>query len=98
MCQLRGLFISLTYITANVREKNNRQIVAAAYMVEHSIKSTLKCGRCCNVKAAGDVGEVLEMRLKVEGLEQGQYEFWTESNDECGVKDESQMEFVKNFK
>lgn len=27
-----------------------------------------------------------------------EYEFWTNSNDECGVKCDSQMDFVKNFK
>ncbi|KAL6337637.1 hypothetical protein AAG906_037230 [Vitis piasezkii] len=27
-----------------------------------------------------------------------EYEFWTNSNDECGPKCESQIEFVKNFK
>ncbi|KAI4329970.1 hypothetical protein MLD38_028290 [Melastoma candidum] len=66
------LFISLKYITANVVDRNNGRIVATASTVEHSIKNTLECGRCCNAKAAGVVGEVLAMRLKVEGLEQGQ--------------------------
>ncbi|KAE9461228.1 hypothetical protein C3L33_06827, partial [Rhododendron williamsianum] len=39
---------------------------------QHSVKNTLECGRSCNAKAAAVVGEVLAMRLKVEGLEQGQ--------------------------
>ncbi|KAJ9694187.1 hypothetical protein PVL29_009931 [Vitis rotundifolia] len=30
--------------------------------------------------------------------ERVEYEFWTNSNDECGAKCESQIEFVKNFK
>lgn len=30
--------------------------------------------------------------------ERVEYEFWTNSNDECGPKCESQIEFVKNFK
>ncbi|CAI9097178.1 OLC1v1033544C1 [Oldenlandia corymbosa var. corymbosa] len=30
--------------------------------------------------------------------ERVEYEFWTNSNDECGVKCESQIDFVKNFK
>ncbi|XP_031403289.1 uncharacterized protein LOC116212750 [Punica granatum] len=66
------LFISLKYITANVVDRNNGRIVATASTVEHSIKNSLECGRSCNAKAAGVVGEVLAMRLKVEGLELGQ--------------------------
>lgn len=66
------LFISLKYITANVVDRNNGRIVATASTVEHSIKGSLECGRSCNAKAAGVVGEVLAMRLKVEGLEEGQ--------------------------
>ncbi|XP_030530701.1 50S ribosomal protein L18-like [Rhodamnia argentea] len=65
------LFISLKYITANVVDRNDGRIVATASTVEHSIKNSLECGRSCNAKAAGVVGEVLAMRLKVEGLEQG---------------------------
>ena len=66
------LFISLKYITANVVDRNNGRIVATASTVEHAIKGSLECGRSCNAKAAGVVGEVLAMRLKVEGLEEGQ--------------------------
>ncbi|KAL7198254.1 hypothetical protein ACSBR2_020706 [Camellia fascicularis] len=66
------LFISLKYITANVVDRNNGRIVATASTVEHSLKNTLECGRSCNAKAAAVVGEVLAMRLKVEGLEWGQ--------------------------
>ena len=66
------LFISLKYITANVVDRNNGRIAVSASTVEHSIKSTLECGRSCNAKAAAMVGEVLAMRLKVEGLDQGQ--------------------------
>ncbi|KAK9989010.1 hypothetical protein SO802_029249 [Lithocarpus litseifolius] len=36
------------------------------------LKDSLECGRFCNAKAAVVVGEVLAMRLRVEGLEQGQ--------------------------
>lgn len=66
------LFVSLKYITANVVDRNNGRIVATASTVEHAIKGSLECGRSCNAKAAGVVGEVLAMRLKVEGLEEGQ--------------------------
>uniref|UniRef100_A0A2P2K4N5 50S ribosomal protein L18 n=1 Tax=Rhizophora mucronata TaxID=61149 RepID=A0A2P2K4N5_RHIMU len=66
------LFISLKYITANVVDRNNGRIVASASTVEHSIKNSLECGRSCNAKAAAVIGEVLAMRLKVEGLDKGQ--------------------------
>lgn len=66
------LFISLKYITANVVDRNHGRIVATASTVEHSLKSSLECGRSCNAKAATVVGEVLAMRLRVEGLEHGQ--------------------------
>ncbi|XP_009788995.1 uncharacterized protein [Nicotiana sylvestris] len=66
------LFISLKYITANVVDRNNGRIVATASTVEHSMKQSLECGRTCNAKAAAVVGEVLAMRLKVEGLDRGQ--------------------------
>lgn len=66
------LFISLKYITANVVDRNNGRIVVSASTVEHALKDTLECGRSCNAKAAAVVGEVLAMRLKVEGLEKGQ--------------------------
>ncbi|KAG5578105.1 hypothetical protein H5410_058239 [Solanum commersonii] len=67
------LFISLNYITANVVDRNNGRIVATSSTVEHSVKQSLEsCGRTCNAKAAAIVGEALAMRLKVEGLDQGQ--------------------------
>lgn len=66
------LFISLKYITANVVDRNHGRIVATASTVEHSLKNSLECGRSCNAKAAAVVGEVLAMRLRVEGLENGQ--------------------------
>nr|POE98631.1 plant-specific tfiib-related protein ptf2 [Quercus suber] len=55
-----------------VELKNNGRIVVTASTVEHSIKDSLECGRSCNAKAAAVIGEVLAMRLRVEGLEQGQ--------------------------
>ncbi|EPS64898.1 hypothetical protein M569_09881, partial [Genlisea aurea] len=66
------LFISLKYITVNVVDRNNGRIVATASSVEHDLKKSLECGRTCNAKAATAVGEVLAMRLRVEGLENGQ--------------------------
>lgn len=66
------LFFSLKYITANVVDRNNGHIVATASTVEHALKNSLECGRSCNAKAAAIIGEVLAVRLKVEGLDQGQ--------------------------
>ncbi|KAL7613321.1 hypothetical protein Lser_V15G07993 [Lactuca serriola] len=66
------LFMSLKYVTANIVDRNNGRIVATASTVEQAIKTSLECGRTCNAKAATVVGEVLAMRLKVEGLESGQ--------------------------
>ncbi|WMV34623.1 hypothetical protein MTR67_028008 [Solanum verrucosum] len=66
------LFISLKYITANVVDRNNGRIVATSSTVEHSVKQSLECSRTCNAKAAAIVGEVLAMRLKLEGLDQVQ--------------------------
>ena len=66
------LFISIKYITANVVDRNNGRIVAAASTAERAIKESLECSRTCNAKAAYVVGEVLAMRLKVEGLNEGQ--------------------------
>lgn len=65
------LFISLKHITANVVDRNNGRIIVSASSVEHSLKNAFECGRTCNAKAAAAVGEVLAMRLKVVGLEQG---------------------------
>lgn len=53
-------------------DRNNGHVVATASTVEHALKNSLECGRSCNAKAAAIVGEVLAVRLKVEGLDQGQ--------------------------
>ncbi|MED6145532.1 hypothetical protein PIB30_026114 [Stylosanthes scabra] len=66
------IFISLKHITANVVDRNYGHIIATSSTAEHSIKQSLECGRSCNAKAAAVVGEVLAMRLKVEGLNDGQ--------------------------
>ncbi|XP_010535621.1 PREDICTED: uncharacterized protein LOC104810873 [Tarenaya hassleriana] len=66
------LFMSIKYITANVVDRNHGRVVATASTVEHAIKNSLECGRTCNAKAAAVVGEVLAMRLRVEGLQDGQ--------------------------
>lgn len=64
------LFMSLKYVTANVVDRNNGRVVVSASTVEHALKEAMELGRSCNAKAAATVGEVLAMRLKVEGLAQ----------------------------
>ncbi|PKU79044.1 uncharacterized protein LOC110112474 [Dendrobium catenatum] len=62
------LFISLKYVTANVVDRRNGRVIVTASSVEKALKEGLDCGRTCNSKAAAAVGEVLAMRLKVDGL------------------------------
>ncbi|XP_008800547.1 50S ribosomal protein L18 [Phoenix dactylifera] len=64
------LFISLKYVTANVVDRRSGRVVVTASSVEKALKEGLECGRTCNAKAAAAVGEVLAMRLKVDGLAQ----------------------------
>ncbi|XP_008788526.1 vacuolar-sorting receptor 1-like [Phoenix dactylifera] len=56
-----------------------------------------------NLKKALDNGDMINVNLDWrESLphpdERVEYEFWTNSNDECGPKCDSQIEFVKSFK
>ncbi|KAF9680111.1 hypothetical protein SADUNF_Sadunf06G0086200 [Salix dunnii] len=56
-----------------------------------------------SIKKAISNGEMVNVNLDwTEALphpdERVEYEFWTNSNDECGPKCDSQIEFVKNFK
>ncbi|KAL6998524.1 Vacuolar-sorting receptor 1 [Sarracenia purpurea var. burkii] len=56
-----------------------------------------------NIKKALYNGEMVKINLDWrESLphpdDRVEYEFWTNSNDECGPKCDSQIEFVKNFK
>lgn len=64
------LFISLKYVTANVVDRHSGQVVVTASTVEKPLKEGMECSRTCNAKAAAAVGEVLAMRLKVDGLAQ----------------------------
>ncbi|KAL8517033.1 hypothetical protein ACS0TY_015316 [Phlomoides rotata] len=55
------------------------------------------------IKKALSKGDIVNIKLDWrESLphpdERVEYEFWTNSNDECGPKCESQLEFVRNFK
>ncbi|XP_074572772.1 vacuolar-sorting receptor 1-like [Curcuma longa] len=56
-----------------------------------------------SLKKAIDEGEMVSVNLDWrESLphpdDRVEYEFWTNSNDECGAKCDSQIQFVKNFK
>ncbi|THF94448.1 hypothetical protein TEA_019230 [Camellia sinensis var. sinensis] len=56
-----------------------------------------------NIKKALSNGEMVNINLDWrESLphpdDRVEYEFWTNSNDECGPKCDSQIEFVKSFK
>ena len=62
------LFISLKYVTANVVDRQSGRVVVTASTVEKPLRDGLECGRACNAKAAAAVGEVLAMRLRVDGL------------------------------
>lgn len=62
------LFISLKYVTANIVDRRSGRIVVTASSVEKPLQDGLECRRTCNAKAAAAVGEVLAMRLKVDGL------------------------------
>ncbi|CAI9108781.1 OLC1v1008464C1 [Oldenlandia corymbosa var. corymbosa] len=93
-------FFSLKYITANIVDRNNGHIVASASSVEHDLKKTFECGRFCNAKAAVTVGEVLAMRLRVEGLEQGQgngiYVDVNEEVEKKGFKNQTKVWAIVN--
>ncbi|KAF8759343.1 hypothetical protein HU200_010384 [Digitaria exilis] len=63
------LFISLKYVTANVVDRRSGRVVTTASTAERPLRDGLQeCVRACNAKAAAAVGEVLAMRLKVDGL------------------------------
>ncbi|KQJ91362.1 uncharacterized protein LOC100826705 [Brachypodium distachyon] len=62
------LFISLKFVTANVVDRQSGRVVVTASSVERPLRDGLECGRACNAKAAAAVGEVLAMRLRVDGL------------------------------
>ncbi|XP_057477155.1 vacuolar-sorting receptor 1-like [Actinidia eriantha] len=90
-----------TLITMDTPEEDDAQ---ADYLQKITIPSALIS------KAFGDSikkvlssGEMVNINLDWrESLphpdERVEYEFWTNSNDECGPKCDSQIEFVKNFK
>ncbi|KMZ62373.1 Ribosomal L18p/L5e family protein [Zostera marina] len=65
------LFISLKYVTANVVDIKRGKVAATASSVEKALKEgvvMVNGQRRNNAKAAAAVGEVLAMRLKVDGL------------------------------
>ncbi|KAH9313999.1 hypothetical protein KI387_022626, partial [Taxus chinensis] len=47
---------------------NRGHIVASASSIEKELKKHFECNRSANAKAAAIVGDVLAMRIKVEGI------------------------------
>jgi ribosomal protein L18 len=62
------LFVSLKYVTANAVDRQCGRIVTTASTAERPLRDGLGCGRACNARALAVIGEVLAMRLKVDGL------------------------------
>ncbi|RWR98184.1 vacuolar-sorting receptor 1-like protein isoform X1 [Cinnamomum micranthum f. kanehirae] len=88
-------------ITMDTPEDEN---ASAEYVQYISIPSALISKTLGDsIKKALSIGEIVNINLDWrESLphpdEHVQYEFWTNSNDECGPTCDSQMEFVRNFK
>ncbi|XP_039033947.1 vacuolar-sorting receptor 1-like isoform X1 [Hibiscus syriacus] len=88
-------------ITMDTPEEENAN---AEYMQNITIPSALISKSLGDsLKKAVSGGEMVNMNLDWrESLphpdERVEYEFWTNSNDECGPKCDSQIEFVKSFK
>ncbi|XP_074333083.1 vacuolar-sorting receptor 6-like [Apium graveolens] len=65
-------------------------------LIERSFGETLKAAL---QKAEEDVVIKLDWRDSMPNPDQRvEYEFWTNSNDECGIRCDEQMNFVKDFK
>ncbi|XP_057535473.1 uncharacterized protein LOC130813647 [Amaranthus tricolor] len=63
------LHISLKYVTANVMDTSNGQIVAQVSTIEHALKNAFDLGRTTkNPQTAIVVGEILSRRIKLEAL------------------------------
>ncbi|XP_024955950.1 vacuolar-sorting receptor 1-like isoform X2 [Citrus sinensis] len=88
-------------ITMDTPEEENAD---AEYLQNITIPSALISKSLGDsIKKSLSGGEMVNMNLDwTEALphpdERVEYEFWTNSNDECGPKCESQIDFVKNFK
>ncbi|XP_078182453.1 ribosomal L18p/L5e family protein [Carex rostrata] len=92
-----GLFISLKHITANVVDRKTGRVAVSASSVEKSLKDGMDCGRACNVKAAAAVGEVLAVRLKVDGLHREPiYANPSKEIEKKGFKNESKVWAIFN--
>ncbi|XP_050234981.1 vacuolar-sorting receptor 1-like [Mercurialis annua] len=88
-------------ITMDTPEEENAN---ADYLQKINIPSALITKALGDsIKKALSGGEMVNINLDwTEALphpdERVEYEFWTNSNDECGPKCDSQLDFVKNFK
>jgi ribosomal protein L18 len=54
--------------TANLVDRQSGRVLVTASSIEKPLRDGLECGRACNTKATAAVGEVLAMRLRVDGL------------------------------
>ncbi|KAL8206025.1 hypothetical protein R6Q57_009576 [Mikania cordata] len=88
-------------ITMDMPEEEN---ASADYLQNITIPSALISMSLGNsIKKSLNKGDIVNIKLDwTESLphpdERVEYEFWTNSNDECGTKCDSQINFVKNFK
>ncbi|XXG40008.1 hypothetical protein AAC387_Pa01g0828 [Persea americana] len=92
---------ALPLITMDTPDEEN---ASAEYLQNISIPSALISKTLGDsIKKAISSGEIVNINLDWHEStphpdKHVQYEFWTSSNDECGPKCDSQMEFVRNFK
>ncbi|XVF84153.1 hypothetical protein PTKIN_Ptkin17bG0003000 [Pterospermum kingtungense] len=86
-------------ITMDTPEEENARAEYLQYITIPSALISKSLGD--SIKEALASGEIVNMNLELrdQSLPQRvEYEFWTNSNDGCGPKCDSQIEFVKNFK
>eukprot|EP01018_Ginkgo_biloba_P040151 Gb_04295 [translate_table: standard] len=74
------MFFSYKYITANAMDRDKGYIVATNLSIERELNNHFECKRTYNAKVAGVVGDILVMRIKVEGLPVIYSNIWKELN------------------
>ncbi|KAK9691988.1 hypothetical protein RND81_09G233600 [Saponaria officinalis] len=62
------LFISPKFITANILDQSNGNLVAQSSTIEHALKRAFDVGRVTTVKSGTIIGEVLARRVMLEAL------------------------------
>ncbi|XP_074313895.1 uncharacterized protein LOC141649094 [Silene latifolia] len=87
------LFISLKFITANVLDQSNGNLVQQASTIEHALKRAFDVGHTTTPKSGAIIGEVLARRVKLEaihnhpGLERGLHVDVKKEVEKKGVDD-----------